>query len=280
MDTRTEILCDIMSSFDRDMVPAEFKHHFVDYPSPGLSPVSDSSLVRGSLAATVYHLACRDDAFYRCLQELVPPDVRATQYYQTQNLRAQSALRRMSQYAETGPSAQQASDRNIDVPECARQLRYIVYSVCEDRDTRIAVAPLSLLVLRRLAEMLARLVVQVVSWDKDIYEGTSWNRNQPLNEHSRERNLFTYLIGDPPVDSTLPHWMTDKFVIDRLRGFPPGEWSHLLELFTSIKDSIEEMDMDSVPGSFAYVATIDDMVQDYTATVYEPSSSSAQPRRA
>jgi len=280
METRTDTLCDILSSFDGDVIPTEFKNRFVDYPSPELSPVADRGLVRGSLPATIYHLACRDDAFYRRLQEVVPADVRATQYYQTQNARAQSALRRLSRYAETGPSAQQASDRNIDVPECARQLRYIVHSVYEDRNTRKAVAPLGLLVLRRLAEILARLVVQVVRWDRDIYERASWDRDQPLNEQPRERNLFTYLIGDPPVDSALPHWMRDKFVIDRLRGFPYSEWSHLLELFTTIKDGIEEMDMDSVPGSFGYVATIDDMIQDYTATVYEPSSSSAQPRRA
>lgn len=280
METRTDILCDILSSFDRDVIPTEFKTRFVDYPPPRLSPVSDSSLVRGSLPATIYHLACRDDAFYRCLQELVPPDVRAIQYYQTQSSRAQTALRRLSQYAETGPSAEAASNPDIDVPQCARQLRYIVYSMCEDRDNRIAEAPLSLQLLRRLAEILAKLVVQVVRWDRDRHQAALWQRNRPLIEHSREHNLFIYLIGDPPVDTALPEWMTDKFVIDRLRGFPPSEWSHLLELFTTIKDSIEDMDMDNLPGSFEYVAAINDMVQYYTATVYEPSSSSAQPRRA
>lgn len=243
METRTDTLCDILSSFEANTIPSEFKERYVDDPAPDLSPVSDSSLVLGSLPATIYRLACRDDAFYRCLQEIVPSDVRATEYYQTQNARAQNALGRLSQYADTDPSTQ---DRSMDVPGCARLLRHIVHSVCEDRNTRKAIAPPSLLVLRRLAEVLARLVVQVVQWNRDIYERSSWDNSQPSNEHPRERNLFTYLIGDPPVDPELPHWMTDKFVIDRLRAFPPSEWSHLLELFITIKDGIEEMDMNLV----------------------------------
>lgn len=243
METRTDTLCDILSSFELNTIPSEFKERYVDDPAPNLSPVSDSSLVLGSLPATIYRLACRDDAFYRCLQEIVPSDVRATAYYQTQNTRVQNILGRLSQYADTGPSA---PDHDVDVPECARQLRHIVYSVCEDRNSRKAIAPPSHSVLSRLAELLTRLVVQVLAWNRDIYERTSWDRNQPVNEHPRERNLFIYLIGDPPLDPGLPHWMTDLFVIDRLRAFPPSEWSHLLELFITIKDGIEEMDMNIV----------------------------------
>lgn len=277
METRTDILCDILSSFDSDQTPDEFKHRFVDYPSPRLSPVSDSSLVQGSLPATIYHLACRDDQFYRRLQEVVPPDYRATQYYQKQFARAQNALRRLSQYAETGSPA---GDGKTDVPECARQLRLIVDSMCEYRETRNTASPLGAHVSHRLAELLAKLITQVVTWDRDIYEDATWNRPQPTDEHPRERNLFVYLIGDPPFNVRLPRWMKDRFVIDRLGGFPSSEWSHLLELFTTIKDGIEEMDMDSIPGSFGYVAKIDELVSRYTATVHEPSSSSAQPRRA
>jgi len=283
METRTDNLCDIISSFDASLIPSEFKHQIVDYPTPELSPSNNGTLVQGSLPATIYHLAFRDDSFYRRLQQVVPQDVRVTQYHKTQYGRAQNALHLLSQYSETGPTARRMSqgDVDMDVPTCARSLRSIVNEMCEDRDRRTAVAPVAVPVSRRLAEILTRLIGQVVAWDRDIYGRARWNRVQPRNEHSRERNLFAYLIGDPPSDPGLPHWMTDHFVIDRLRDFPSSEWSHLLELFTTIKDAIEEKDMNVLPGSFAYVTTIENMVHEYTATADEPSSSSVQvPRRA
>lgn len=282
METRRNIICDILSSFDSTIIPSEFKHRYAEDPEPEVLPVGNGSLVPDSLPATMYHLACRDDAFYESLQQLVPLDVRATQYHKTQYGRAQNALRLLTQYSETGSAAYRTPDSNevMDVPACARYLRSIVNELCEDRDRRTAVSPLSVPILRRLAEILTRLIGQVIPWDIDIYSRARWNRVQPQSEHPRDRNLFSYLIGDPPSDPTLPRWMTDHFVIDRLRSFPPSEWRHLLELFTTIKDAIEEKDMDAYPGSYEYVAIIENMVREYTATVDEPSSSSVQvPRR-
>ena len=282
LEVRTDVLCDILSSFDSDTTPAEFKGRFLENPTEELSPSDSSSLVQGSLPATILHLASRDDALFRSLQQVVPRDIRATQYYKTQFNKAQIALQGLSEYSETGQTAQRmpGNDSNHGVAACARALRSIVNEICEDRDRRTAVAPLSVPVLRRLAEILTRLVGQVVAWDSDIYSRAQWNRIRPQNEHPRDRNLFAYLIGDPPSGHERPHWMADHFVIDRLRNFPSSEWSHLLELLTTIKDAIEEKDMEILPGSFSYVAKIDKMVQDYTATAEEPSSSSVQmPRR-
>ena len=281
METRIDDLCDILSSFDRDLIPGEFKHRFVDFPAPEMSPVDGGSLVRDSLPATIYHLAFRDDALYVRLKQVVPHDIRAAQYYQTQYSRARKVLLLLSRYSQNGPSIQHVpeNDRNIDVPECARRLRSIVDQICEDRDRRNALAPVDGDILRRLSAMLAELIRRIVALDRDIYATPAWARIQPPTENPRDRNLFVYLIGDPPCDPELPHWMSDNFAIDRLSGFPTTEWSHLLELFTTIKDEIEEKDMDALPGSIAYVSVIDDMVQEYTSTADEPSSSSAQMRR-
>ena len=281
-ETRTDDLCDIISSFDNSVTPSEFKQRFVHDPPPELLPSDNGSLVQGSLPATIYHLAWRDETFFRRLQQVVPQDTRAIQYHRTQNDRAQNALQRLAQYSETGQLAPGPQhDRNLGVPACARYLRFIVEEMCEDRNRRHNTAPLGAPVLRRLAEILTRLVGQIVTWDRDVYDRARWNRIQPQNEHPRDRNLFVYMIGDPPIDPTLPSWMTNHFVIDRLRSFPSSEWSHLLERLTTIKDAIEEKDMDSLPGSISYVAAIDDMVREYTVTADEPSSSSVQmPRRA
>ena len=282
-ETRSDDLCDILSSFDYEVTPGMFKQVFVDEQTSNLRPRDGSGLVLGSLAASMYHLACRDDDFYKSLQELVPADVRATQYHKTQWNRAQDALQMLSRYSRNGPTAQRAADRNSDmnVPACASQLRLIVKEICEDRDRRNETSPLSASVLLERAEILTKLIREVIVRDEDIYDNARWNRLRPQNERRRDRNLFSYLIGNPPSDPTLPPWMTDCFVVDRLRNLPPGEWSHLLEFFTTIKDAVEEKDMNIEPNAYTYVARIDTMVREYTAGADEPSSSSVQvPRHA
>jgi len=279
-ESRIETLCDILSTFDSAVLPSEFRRDSVESPPPEVS--SNSILVPGNLAITMYRLAYRDESFYTRLQQVVPRDERAKQYYEKQYTRAREALQHLSQYAQTGPLGQQlpANSREMDVPECAWRIRSIVDQMCEDRDARTAIAPLGAAVSSRLAVILVRLIAHVITFNSDIYENASWNRNQPINEHPRDRSLFAYLIGDPPYDPSFPSFMTNFFVIDRLRGFPTSEWRHLLELLTTIKDGIEEMDGDAMPMSRAFVGRIDDMLRDYTSTADEPSSSSAQmPRR-
>ncbi len=273
-ESRTDTLCDIISSFDNVVIPSEFRRDSVD--NPPLDVPSDGILVPGNLATTMYRLAYRNDAFYRLLQQTVPRDERAKRYYEKQYTRAQEALRRLSQYGQTGPLGQQlpANSREMDVPECAWILRSIVDQLCEDRDARLAVAPLSPAVASRLATILVMLMAHVIAYKDDIYTNASWNRNQPPNEHPRDRNLFAYLIGDPPYDPSYPSFMTNFFVIDRLRAFPTSEWKHMLEELTTARDAVEEM-RDPMPMSPAFVARVDDVLRDYTATADEPSSSSA-----
>ena len=285
LPSRADTLCDIISSFDKTATPSEFKRDYVDTSPQGASPTG--ILVPGNLPASMYRLAYRDDAIYRRLQQIVPPDERARQYYEKQYSRAQEALHGLSQYARSGPSSQQLPQNatDIDVPECAWRLRTIVHQVCEDRNVRLSVGPLSPGVSYRLATILVEMMARVITFNNDIYEenrrsgDATWNRDQPSNEHPRDRNLFAYLIGDPPFDPSYPPHMTNFFIIDRLQGLPTNMWRHMLEELSTIRDAIEEMS-DSLPMSRAYVARIEDLLRDYLATANEPSSSSAQmPRR-
>ena len=279
MSVRTEVLCDILSSFDPTLLPEEFMYHYLVRPVPMRRPHPGGTHVPGSLPATIYHIAHRDDAFRERLQQAVPKDARANQYFEKQYTRARASLQQMTRHISTSSREQQHTDDD-DIPDvalCAKTLRSIVHQMCSSRDARTAGAPLGIDIVRRLAEILVRLVAQVVTLDKDLDPLRSVKQE---DEHPRMTNLFLYLIGDPPKDPALPPWMNDAFVIDRLRGYPSSEWSHLLELLTTIKDGIEEKDMEALPGAVEYAAKIDDMLRDYTATANEPSSSSAQmPRR-
>ena len=168
----------------------------------------------------------------------------------------------------------------MDVPKCARTLRLLVHQMCEYHNRRTTDAPLDTGVASILATTLTDLVQEVCHLNRDIYEGSSWYRNQEPNEPARERNLYAYLIGNPPSDPSSPPWMRDYFVVDRLRAFPTNEWSHLFERLTTIKEDIAEWEADDMSASRSYATRIEDMLRDYAATADEPSTSSAQSQRA
>lgn len=285
-NTRMDNLCDILSSFDEGRTPSEYKRDLVDNEQPLIS--FDDILVQGSISATICRLAIYDEAFHWRLSQIVPRDVCARQYYIKQRQRAQLAVRWLDHYARNGPQTGPARDnipeqwRDMDVPKCAGALRLLVHQMCEDRDRRTRNAPLDMGVESLLAETLTDLVQEVCFHNRDIYEGSSWNRVQEPTEQDRERNLYAYLIGNPPLNPSFPPWMRDYFVIDQLRAFPVSEQRHLFGCLTSIKENVHERDADVMPASRAYVVMIEDMLRDYSyaTTADEPSSSSAHPWRA
>ena len=260
LDERKNTLCDILAGFYNrpTKTPEELKDEFGEDLSH--LPLSEV-LVEGNLQATVYRLAMRDNGLYKRLQEIVPNDLRAKQYYQTLYLRAQEAMERLTAYATNGP----LSPRDLTVPECARVLRSLVHQMCQNKDARNAVVPLGSVVASRLAVILVRLIDRVIDFNQDIYANARWNRTQPSNEHPRDRNLFAYLIGDPP-SAWAPDWKTDYFVIDRLRRFPVNEWEHLTERLDTIRWRIEKLDTASFPMASRYARQIDEMLGNSTAT--------------
>ena len=260
LDERKDTVCDILAGFYNrpTKTPEELKDEFVE---DVLLLPSSEILVEGNLHATIYRLALRSDGLYKRLQEIVPHDARAKNYYETLYTRAQEAMERLTTYATNGPR----SPRDLTVPECARVLRSLVNQMCQNKDARNAVAPLGAVVGSRLAVILVRLIDRVIDFNRDIYANARWNRTQAANEHPRDRNLFAYLIGDPPTP-WVPDWKTDFFVIDRLRSFPVNEWEHLTERLDTIRWHIERLDTASFPMASQYADQIHEMLGNSTAT--------------
>ena len=105
-----DILCDILSSFDGNRTPSEFKHDFVDIERPVMS--LDDVLVPGSMSGTIYRLAIYDEAFYRRLQQIVPPNVCASQYYNKQRQRAHFVVQGLDHCAQIGLQTGQARNNS------------------------------------------------------------------------------------------------------------------------------------------------------------------------
>lgn len=273
---RKDIVQDILSVFDRNALPEEY---LLDLAADAPTTASSEKLfVPEDLAATIYKTAIHDETFYRRLRRVVTSDICAGSYYSKQHTRAREVMFSLDRYVKNGPS-EDPETPDIDVPECARTLRLIVYQMCKDRDMRAAREPLGAPTVKKVAEILVEILTEVVcNRNEDIYEDITWERN--LQEHKRNRNLYTCLIGDRPVlNLSAPLGMGDHFVIDQLRNFPVMEWSHLLERLTTILDHIHEDTPDGERGSSTYATKLEAMLREYTSDAFEPSSSSVQRRR-
>ena len=98
---KMDYLCDILSSFDESRTPSEYKRDVVNQEQ---RPVSfEDILIPGNIYRTIYRLAIYDEAFFRRLRQVVPPNVTAMSYYNKQHWRAQLAIQCLHQYARIGP---------------------------------------------------------------------------------------------------------------------------------------------------------------------------------
>ena len=259
---RSDALCDILSTFDDQLLPEEFRGSFVD-PA---SPVTDLEhcLEPRSLYATIYRMAMVDRAVFEALRRTVSGDYCAERYLAKQNIRLNDAVGILDRAygAGTGVPA-------TVVINCARSLRVVVHQLVEDRAKR---SPLASNQARRLSTMLVGLIREVCYRNKDLRVG-----NRP-RARSRNHNLYTYLIGDPPIEPAAPAYMNDSFVIDRLSEFPSDDWKHLFEDLTNIRDEIVEFSSENERTSLSYATKLDEMLREYTMHANEPSSSSAQMR--
>lgn len=275
--SRKETVQDMLSVFDPHELPEEYGVTFSDDVSA--SAFSERLFVPGDLAATIYGIAIRDETFYRRLRRVVTRDICAVSYFSKQRSRAREAMLRLDRFVEIGPSGAPES-RDVDVPECARILRLIVHQICKDRDSRASGDPLEAATIKKVAETLVEILNEVVcDRNKDVYKDITWER--PVQEeHRRDRNLYTYLIGDRPTsDFSAPLGMEDNFIIDQLRDLPVLQWSHLLERLTTILDHIHENAPEEERGSMAFAEKLETMLREYTSDAFEPSSSSVQRRR-
>ena len=260
--TRSDALCDMLSTFDNQLLPEEFRRDFVDRARP--KRTLEDCLEPRNLYVTIYQMAIIDVTVFEALRRTVPYDHCAERYITKQDLRSREAIDRVDQMDQAGAGVPAAM-----VIDCARSLRIFVHQVCEDRIKRLPTAANQ---ARRLSTMLVELIQKVCDRNRDLRVGTG------PRARSRNHNLYSLLIDDPPNEPTAPAYMNDAFVIDRLRSFPSDDWKHLFEDLTNIRDEIYENATQNQQASLSYGAKLDEMLRDYALHADEPSSSSVQMR--
>ena len=250
-EARASVVIDMLSVFDNERLPDEYE---CEFPEVSTDSTFEDALIPGNLAATIYGLAVREDTFCVHLRKLINRDVCADYYLAKQRRRAQWAISMLNE-----PS----NDPSIRVYECGDTLRRIVREVCWDREARTSKRPLGSRVLHKAAELLVDILELVCKQNKNIASLAS-----AFPSPDTDANLYTYLISDPP------RFEEGDFVIDQLRKFPQNEWRHLLEYLTTVADYVRNNAPVSQLRSVQYAENIEAMVNDYTNSAFEPSSSS------
>ena len=250
-EARASVVIDMLSIFDNEKLPDEYQS---ELPEASIDSSFEDALIPGNLAATIYGLAIREEAFCVHLRKLINRDVCADYYLKKQRRRAQRAISKLNE-----PS----NDPSIGVYECGDTLRRIVREVCWDREARTSRRPLSSRILNKAAELLVDILEQVCKQNRNVARLAS-----AFPFPGTDANLYTYLISDPP------RFEEGDFVVDQLRNFPQNEWRHLLEYLTTIAEYIRNNAPESQLRSVQYAEKIEAMVNDYTNSAFEPSSSS------
>lgn len=250
-EARASVVIDMLSVFDNEKLPDEYES---ELPEVSIDSTFEDALIPGNLAATIYGLAIREEAFCVHLRKLINRDLCADYYLIKQRRRAQQAISKLNE-----PS----NDPSIGVYECGDTLRRIVREVCWDREARTSKRPLGSRILNKVAELLVDILEDVCKQNRTVERLAS---SSPSS--GTDANLYTYLISDPP------RFEEGDFVVDQLRKFPQSEWRHLLEHLTTTAEYVRSNAPESQLRSVQYAEKIEAMVNDYTDFAFEPSSSS------
>ncbi|KAL9103007.1 MAG: hypothetical protein Q9163_001897 [Psora crenata] len=252
---RSHALCDILSTFDQHLLPEEFYRDFIERAQAVAT--LENCLEPRNLYLTTYRMAIVDNAVFEAFRKTVSHDYCVEQYIVKQNHRLNAEIARLDQADQTRTGVPATT-----VIGCAQSLRTIVHQLCQDRAQR---PPLAASQARRLSNILVELIQKVCNRNRDLRVG-----NRP-RARSCNHNLYTYLIGNPPIEPSAPAYMKDAFVIDKLRDFPSDDWKHRFEDLTNIRDQIHATENER--ASLEYAAKLNDMLLDYTRHANEPSSS-------
>ena len=279
-DARKFEVRDMLSVFDSETFPQNYGTDFVNL-EPG--DVIDERLWRSSnLAETIYNLAVQNETFYKELRKVLSHNLCADMSFIKHNLRVQRITDQLDAHIREGPTASTAADpprggRQMTVVECACQLRRIAAAIFRERSGRVNQYPyLALEALIKVSNTFSLILKKVCERDQDVYRSDTppWSRlANPANESApRERNLFLYLIGDPPATQ-----QAECFIVDYFARIPSSEWAHLHEDLAQVSASARRTGTERGHAhALIWADRMDDLLQDAVAAADAAAAAAAE----
>ncbi|KAH8602597.1 hypothetical protein B0O99DRAFT_603732 [Bisporella sp. PMI_857] len=187
----------------------DYRRDIFDYPDN--IPMEDI-LAINDLGATVSRLLIVDDNLFYQFRTLVPPNIRALDYFRKMGLKAKATCRLLDEYVQTGPTPGQETQH--DLIWCAQTLAQVVDAISINLTSR---QQLSLAARTEAAKALVSILLDVVKKrNTDVYQDDRFPRRRQHGEPHINRNLYERLIGSQSPDNP----PGSAFVIKALRTLP------------------------------------------------------------
>ncbi|KAF7509715.1 hypothetical protein GJ744_007586 [Endocarpon pusillum] len=196
---------DILSTFEADVLPSEFRPDIFETISHVRSPAE--CMIQLDLEGTIFRLAVNDHAIYRSLSRAQPVQARAVDFFQKVTKRVRITLLAFDEYAKNGTSSAHLPVPHPSVKDLGGRLQEYVDLIKDEVRERHPHGG------ERAAECLIFLLREVCNRNHDAFENSTWGRRAPRGEDEDERNLFQCLIGHPSVGRP-------PFALDALRILP------------------------------------------------------------
>ena len=223
-DARKFEVRDMLSAFDPEHLPQNYGSDFVTLEPA--DAINERLFRPANLAESIYNLAVQNNTFYKELRKVLSPNLCADMSFTKHNVRVQRIVQSLDDYIRDGPTGVPGR-RDMTIVECAFQLRRIAAALFRERTGRLNQHPLAYEALVKVPNTFLRILRDVLTHNQDIHRSSlTWSRKIPMDPHqsARERNLFLYLIGDPPATQ-----LSEFFIVDYLAQMPREEWAHLEE---------------------------------------------------
>ena len=186
-------------------------------------------VVPGNLGLTIFGLAQHDSVFRERLRNAITEETCGDDFLTKLGGRSMSIFEDYDEYTTRGP---RFDARFVDSSGTA--IRKVVAKVSAYRNGERA--PTSNTFDAKSAELVLRILEEICSRNRDIYEHSTWQTTEDDPEADRDCNLFANLIGSPPT-----RFRQTDFVLDLLTDeLPPDAWKHLVGRLESIAEKLRE----------------------------------------
>jgi hypothetical protein len=220
---RMKVVRDIMAT----MSPVAVDDYRGDLFESLESVNNEQVFTKGDIEATVSKLLILDDNIFHQFKNLVPRDVRASDYFAKMAMKAKEACDRLDNFCEVGPA-----DGPYDLIWCAKTLVEIVASISANVSERQPLNPASREAAAKSLVFILGMVVRDRNHDVNVNPNVA--RRRPHGEPQIDRNLYLRLIGDTRNIPAGP-----PFVLKALQDLPEAlsfvdELEHILQILGSV----------------------------------------------
>ncbi|KAL4868614.1 hypothetical protein BDV12DRAFT_209063 [Aspergillus spectabilis] len=230
--SRTQRVRDILSAFNPDILPEEFRVDLIEdegvgetglqshttVPGSKMKRTPEQCVVQGDLEATIFRLTVHDDHVFASLCKAMPPGACAAIYFDKVQERIRRLLADFDRYCKNyrAPNEEQPLPRDT----CATLLSTLKTHAIHIHKNIHTRSPHG---LQGAAEALITLLEEISIRDKDALDGNPYGQASFADEDEDQRNLYHQLIWNTDSEIWNETGASGYFILDALEDLAQME---------------------------------------------------------